>query len=92
MVTPDNNERTPNLAAATNHPPAGDKANHNFECDAIKLYYCWTHGLSKNPKNTSASCNAPGENHRTDATLENRMGGRNKINFGHSGKQRRLEV
>jgi hypothetical protein len=44
------------------------------------------------PKHTSASCNAPGENHRTNATLENRMGGINKISLGRSGKQRRLEV
>jgi hypothetical protein len=91
-VTPDTNNKPTEIAASIKPLPTGHKDKQNFECDDIQLFYCWTHGLSKNPKHTSASCNAPAEDHRTDATLENRLGGINKINFGRSGKQRRLPV
>jgi hypothetical protein len=52
------------------------------------LFYCWTHGLSKNPQHPSHLCENKGEGHCDDATLENRKGGINKINFRKAGKPR----
>jgi hypothetical protein len=68
-------------AAANNAQPA-------YVCNEVALYYCWTHGLSKNSKHTSKLCENKGEGHCDDATIENRKGGINRINFGRSGKQR----
>jgi hypothetical protein len=41
--------------------------------------YCWTHGLCKNPKHTSATCMKRAEGHKEDATAFNRMGGSTKF-------------
>jgi hypothetical protein len=57
-----------------------------------ELYYCHTHGVSKNPLHTSASCNNKGPRHVDDATCEDRKGGLNQLNFGKSGQPRRLAV
>ena len=43
------------------------------------MYYCWTHGLGKNRKHTSATCNNKAEGHKDEATADNMMGGNNKI-------------
>jgi hypothetical protein len=59
-----------------------------YKSNSINLYYCWTHGLSRNAGHTSASCEGKGENHQDTATVDNRMGGVNKISFGRSGKAR----
>ena len=40
--------------------------------------YCWTHGRTKNPKHTSATCKNRAEGHKEEATLSNRLGGSNK--------------
>jgi hypothetical protein len=79
---------TPALAAAIKH----SDTTVNYRCQEINLYYCWTHGLSKNKAHTSESCTHPKEGHQKPATLENRMGGANKISFGRSGNQRRLDI
>jgi hypothetical protein len=59
-----------------------------FLSNDVALYYCWTHGLSKNADHTSASCQHKANDHQDDATLDNRKGGINKINFGKLGKKR----
>ena len=51
------------------------------EADTIKLFYCWTHGLGRNPKHTSATCRAKATGHRDDATILERLGGSNVISF-----------
>jgi hypothetical protein len=90
-VTPDSDASetpTPALAAAIKQADT----KYNYTCQEINLYYCWTHGLSKNKAHTSISCTHPQEGHKKEATLENRLGGVNKISFGRSGKQRRLDI
>jgi hypothetical protein len=89
QVTPDASEQ-PNPALAAAIKQADTK--FNYTCQEINLYYCWTHGLSKNKAHTSESCTNPQEGHKKEATLENRLGGVNKISFGRSGKQRRLDL
>ncbi len=90
-VTPDpdaSETTTPALAAAIKQADT----KYNYTCQEINLYYCWTHGLSKHKAHTSISCTHPQEGHKKEATLENRLGGVNKISFGRSGKQRRLDI
>jgi hypothetical protein len=66
------------------------KSKDLFVSDGIPLFYCWSHGLSKTLQHTSKTCNNQSEGHCAKATIENRLGGVNKINFGRSGKQRRV--
>jgi hypothetical protein len=48
-----------------------------------KHYYCWSHGLGPNASHTSVTCRKPAPGHRTDATLNNMMGGCNTIHRRH---------
>jgi hypothetical protein len=43
------------------------------------FYYCWSHGLSKNPLHTSATCNNKAVGHILDSSLTNMKGGCNNI-------------
>ena len=45
----------------------------------VKLYYCFTHGLGKNPDHTSLTCTNPCPEHKKEATVDNMMGGNNTI-------------
>jgi hypothetical protein len=90
---------TPLAPAVTHAPPpatalaAGQQAAPpRFSSNSIELFYCWSHGVSKNPEHTSGSCNSKGEGHQDDATIDNCKGGINKINFGRSGKQWRINL
>jgi hypothetical protein len=76
-------------AIAANAQQTG-KHKDTFVSNGIPLYYCWSHGLSKSSDHTSRTCNTQSEGHCLDATIDNRLGGVNKINFGRSGKQRRV--
>jgi hypothetical protein len=40
-------------------------------------FYCWTHGLHRNPEHTSATCQKPAPGHRKDAVFGNMLGGCN---------------
>jgi hypothetical protein len=66
------------------------KPKDSYASNGIPLFYCWSHGLSKSADHTSRTCHTQSEGHCTDATIDNRLGGVNKINFGRSGKQRRV--
>jgi hypothetical protein len=66
------------------------KSKDLFVSDGIPLFYCWSHGLSKTLQHTRKTCNNQSEGHCANTTIENRLGGVNKINFGRSGKQRRV--
>jgi hypothetical protein len=57
-----------------------------FVSNEIQLFYCWTHGLSRNPAHTGAKCKNKATGHKDCATVDNRMGGVNRINFGKSGR------
>jgi hypothetical protein len=60
-------------AAATPHVDLGN---------GLKMYYCWSHGLGKNEKHTSATCEKPKEGHQTSATADRMQGGNNTISGG----------
>jgi hypothetical protein len=60
-----------------------------YVSNGIPLFYCWSQGLSKNLEHTGSTCLSPKEGHCSHATIENRLGGVNKINFGRSGQARR---
>jgi hypothetical protein len=66
------------------------KSKDLFVSDGIPLLYCWSHDSSKTSQHTSETSNNQSEGYCADATIENRLGGVNKINFGRSGKQRRV--
>ena len=73
---------------ATNSPPeeANATANggtpHIVTDNGVKMYYCWTHGLGKNPKHTSETCKNKAEGHKDKATADKMMGGNNTIMGG----------
>jgi hypothetical protein len=81
------NDEPPNQQIAAAATP--QEQQQRFKSNDSPLYYCWTHGLAKNPDHTSQNCSRPDEGHQKEATVENRLGGINKINFGRSGKPRR---
>jgi hypothetical protein len=60
---------TPPPAIGTTAPPAA----------GTLYYYCWTHGLGKNDKHTSAQCNNKATGHKDNVTAANMMGGNNKV-------------
>jgi hypothetical protein len=39
------------------------------------VYYCWSHGVTGNPRHTSATCRAQSDGHKEEATLADIMGG-----------------
>jgi hypothetical protein len=63
--------------------PAGGKPkppkDHSALVRETRWYYCHTHGLGPNPEHTSATCENPGNNHQSKATINNMMGGCNLI-------------
>jgi hypothetical protein len=75
-------------ATAAITPAQRSATETRWTSNSKPLYYCWTHGLNQNPQHSSRLCKHKGEGHCNDATLENRKGGINKINFGRSGRPR----
>jgi hypothetical protein len=45
--------------------------------NGLKMYYCWSHGLSKNANHTRATCEHPKDVHKTNATADKMQGGNN---------------
>ena len=45
----------------------------------VPSFYCWSHGLGRNPDHTSPTCSNKIPGHKDDATMGNMMGGCNKI-------------
>ena len=43
--------------------------------DGTPVTYCWTHGITRNLYHHSKACSRKAENHKDEATYENRMGG-----------------
>jgi hypothetical protein len=60
---------TPPPATGTATPPAA----------GTLCCHCWTHGLGKNDKHTSAQCNNKATGHKDNAAAANMMGGNNKV-------------
>jgi hypothetical protein len=40
-----------------------------------RMTYCWSNGYGNNPNHSSATCTNPQSGHRTDATVDNMLGG-----------------
>jgi hypothetical protein len=70
IVIPPNEPSAPPLRQA-----AAEQASGPHHCAGDAVYYCWSHGLVKNPEHTSQSCNNTSTGHQADATLMNRKGG-----------------
>ena len=84
IIPPNTAEPPPsNALAAAAHVTNG----HN--CDGEPLFYCWSHGLGKNPAHTSKTCSNTKDEHVAEATLMNCRGGSDRINCSKSGKARR---
>jgi hypothetical protein len=66
-------------APATAAAAANAAAAPVVEVDTVKMYYCHTHGLSRFSNHTSITCSHPGAEHKTEATINNMLGGSNKI-------------
>jgi hypothetical protein len=85
------NQITPEPKTAPKENPDGNTYGSKEDPSAFKsnnielYYYCWTHGLLRNLGHTSCKCEHKVDNHQDNATLDNRMGGVNKILFGRSG-------
>lgn len=60
-------------------PPAALASAHVITNDGMKMYYCWSHGLTKNADHTSATCQNKKEGHDCTATAGNMKGGNNRI-------------
>jgi hypothetical protein len=69
-------------SATTGTPPKAQKA---LFADGTGGY-CWTHGVTKNPKHTSATCEHHADGHKEKATIFNRMGGSTKLPGMHKKK------
>jgi hypothetical protein len=76
-VAPDTTNTTP-----TTRQAASATTQTNFQYNTRPLYYCWTHGLNRNPKHTGITCTRRDDGHSEDVTLDNRMGGSARITFG----------
>ena len=70
-----------NSANATQQQPkeTNNKKAAAAKVGTIELYYCFTHGLGKNPDHTSMTCTNPCAEHKKEATVDNMMGGNNTI-------------
>jgi hypothetical protein len=68
---------------------AAAHVNKGHNCEGEPVFYCWSHGLVKNPAHTSKTCINRKDNHVAKATLFDQRGGAEHINCGRSGKARR---
>jgi hypothetical protein len=63
-------------ANAISHP------TNTTPAPTVARSYCWTHGSSRNLRHTSATCNNKADDHQDTATLNNKMGGSEKVWYG----------
>eukprot|EP00957_Ditylum_brightwellii_P002559 196558-Ditylum_brightwellii.AAC.1 len=56
--------------------PSGDRNYNRTNNNAV--FYCCSHGVTHPRSHQSASCRNPKEDHKTEATFFNQMGGRAK--------------
>ena len=45
----------------------------------VNLYFCHTHGLTRNAQHNSATCTCKGPNHKDEATFANTVGSSNTV-------------
>ena len=79
---------TSTAAAAVTPTPAVTPATaRHVTVEGGKMYYCWSHGLSRHSNHTSATCLHKAAGHKDDATAFKMKGGNNTIS---SGRPRQL--
>jgi hypothetical protein len=71
--------RLPGTAAVTTPALASPSVDVG---NGLKMYYCWSHGLGKNEKHTSATCEHPKDQHKNNATAYKMQGGNNNVSSG----------
>jgi hypothetical protein len=74
-------------AAAVTPSPTTQPAARHITVEGGKMYYCWTHGLSRHSNHTSLTCLHKAAGHQDDATAFHMRGGNNTIS---SGRPRQL--
>ena len=89
--TQENLQETSAVATTKNSkPPSGKTATNPFGVNVGNnrtMYYCWTHGLGKNPNHTSPNCKNKATGHQDTATADNLMGGNDRIMSGRKRTQ-----
>lgn len=75
--------------AAVTPSPAPPAAARHVTVEGGKIFYCWTHGLSRHSKHTSLTCLHKAEGHQDNATAFRMKGGNNTI---ASGRPRQLST
>jgi hypothetical protein len=63
--------------AAREVTPANNNSNNGRVRETV---YCWTHGVTRNLRHTSLTCEHRDDGHKEEATKDNKMGGSEKIN------------
>lgn len=76
-----------NTTSTNNNNNAPAANNFVDPTSGKKIYYCWSHGGSTNPKHTSATCHHPKEGHQKEATWFDMMGGSVEMKFGKNRKK-----
>ena len=62
-------------------PTASDSTNkkhlvcQGVDEDGCPITYCHSHGITRNLRHNSTTCQRPGPNHKKEATLDNKLGG-----------------
>jgi len=61
------------------------------QVDTVKMYYCWTHGLTRNKEHTSATCTHKKDGHQDDATIHDIKGGSTRFMVPRSQRPKRVK-
>jgi hypothetical protein len=79
ILTPDSASAA---ATTTTTQPSTSTPPHVVLNNSVKMYYCWTHGLSKNSNHNGFTCTSRAEGHIESATADNMQGGNSNISKG----------
>jgi hypothetical protein len=92
-TNPDSNSApttaNPDSSAATTtaQPSTVTPLPHVLLTSGVKMYYCWSHGLSKNANHTGFTCTNRSEGHIESATADNIQGGNSNISRGRGQRR-----
>jgi hypothetical protein len=57
-----------------------DNGDDEMDVDTtVQLGYCWTHGICKNRRHNSMTCQNKHADHQDEATADNKMGGSTEV-------------
>jgi hypothetical protein len=60
----------------SNNVPAPAPQHHQVSTSDKNKRYCWTHGIQVSSNHNSANCRGPGEGHKSEASRDNKMSGK----------------